>query len=254
MEQLELMQFEDVTLGYGKKEILSRMSFRLLAKDFIGIVGPNGSGKTTLLRAILGNLKPLGGRIIRSESGASIRFGYVPQRDHLEQIFPLTVLEVVQMGMYRQIGLGRYPGKSDVAFALECLNHVGITSLEKILFKNLSGGQKQRTLIARALATRPTVLVLDEPTNGMDILSQKSILSLIKELHERDGLTILMVSHLLTEVSNHVEKIILVEANNFQVGTVAEILTNANLSRIYNTPFTVESIHGQYLISVGENQ
>lgn len=247
-----LIQFNDVTLGYANHIVLSEISFDLFENDFVGLVGPNGSGKTTLLRAILGHLKPLKGRIERRTSDKAINFGYVPQKEHLENIFPFSAFEVVLMGTYKHVGLFGRPGKKEHDLAKQSLEHVGILHLKDKLFKNLSGGQKQRTLIARALATQPNVLVLDEPTNGMDLISQKSILDLITELHTKDRLTILMVSHLLTEVSNYVKKIILVESNHFQVGSLDEILTSANLTKMYDMPVFVDKIKGNNIVIVGE--
>lgn len=247
-----LIQFNDITLGYGNHIVLSDISFNIFENDFVGLVGPNGSGKTTLLRAILGHLKPLKGRINYRQDATPIKFGYVPQKEHLENIFPFTALEVVLMGTYNQVGLFGRPGKKEYALAHQSLEHVGILSLKDMLFKNLSGGQKQRTLIARALATQPNILVLDEPTNGMDLISQKSILDLITELHIKDNLTILMVSHLLTEVSNYVKKIMLVESNHFQVGALDEILTTTNLSKMYNLPVFVDKIKGNNVVIVGD--
>ncbi len=246
------LEFSDVALGYGNHTVLSGVTFQVFENDFIGLVGPNGSGKTTLLRSILGNLKPLKGRIDRPRNGMPIQFGYVPQKEHLESIFPFTAFEVVLMGTYSKVGLLKYPGKAERDRAMKCLEHVGILPLKDKLFKNLSGGQKQRTLIARALATQPNILVLDEPTNGMDLISQKSILDLITELHTRDRLTILMVSHLLTEVSNYVKKIILVESDHFQVGLVDDILTTSNLTKMYDTPIFVDKLKGTNVVIVGD--
>ncbi len=248
---IPLIHLDDVTLGYGKNIVLERVRATIYLNDFIGLVGPNGSGKTTLLRAVLGILSPIHGTVSRPTPGFDVRFGYVPQREHLDNLFPLTAFEVVLMGTYRKVGLLRRPQKEDVELARTCLDHVGIRSLEHRLFKTLSGGQKQRTLIARALATKPSILVLDEPTNGMDLLSQKSILDLIQELHDRDGLTVIMVSHLLTEVANYVQKIILVEANDVQVGPVENILTGSNLSQLYDMPVYVERVRDQHVIVVG---
>jgi ABC-type Mn2+/Zn2+ transport system ATPase subunit len=249
--QIPLIHLDDVTLGYGKHIVLNNVRATIYLNDFIGLVGPNGSGKTTLLRAILGMLRPVRGTVSRPMPGFDVRFGYVPQREHLDNLFPLTAFEVVLMGTYRRVGLIRRPQRQDFELARTCLDHVGIRSLEHRLFKTLSGGQKQRTLIARALATKPSILILDEPTNGMDLLSQQSILDLIQELHDRDGLTVIMVSHLLTEVANYVRKIMLVEANEFQIGPVEEILTGSNLSQLYGMPVFVERVRDRNVIVVG---
>src|SRR5829696_5004056 len=201
-----LITFDHATLGYGRRVVLSDISFEIPAGDFLGLVGPNGAGKTTILRAILGSLEPLQGTVVKAEG---LRFGYVPQRGSVDYGFPLKVLDVVLMGRYHRSGLGRRPTSQDRALAVEALAHVGIADLQDQQLSALSGGQKQRTLIARALVGAPDLLVLDEPTNGMDLVSTTQILALVRELHERDRLTVLMVSHALNEVANYVNRIAL---------------------------------------------
>jgi len=225
----DLVRFAGVRLGYGRRTILSGLDFAVPEGDFLGLVGPNGAGKTTVLRGILGSLRPLEGTIERS---AGLRFGYVPQRDQVDYSFPLKVLDVVLMGRYDRIGLGRRPGADDRRRAMAALEHVGIADLAERQLGDLSGGQKQRTLIARALVGEPNLLILDEPTNGMDLVSTTQILGLVRELHERDGLTVIMVSHALNEVANYVERIALVVGGGFRIGTVDEIMTEPVLSEM----------------------
>jgi ABC-type Mn2+/Zn2+ transport system ATPase subunit len=247
-----LITFDHVTLGYGSTVVLRDISFTIFEGDYFGMVGPNGAGKTTLLRAVLGTLKPLAGTLtVAKKDGTPVRFGYVPQRDTVDYIMPYTVEEVVMMGRYRQIGLLKRPGKRDWEVVRRCLQHVDIDNLREVPFKELSGGQKQRTLIARALASEPDVLMLDEPTNGMDLPSRSSILELIRQLHDRDRLTVIMVSHLLDDVANHVKRIALVERTFFQVGDVEEILTAENLSTLYEMPVTVSNVQGGKVILAG---
>jgi ABC-type Mn2+/Zn2+ transport system ATPase subunit len=247
-----LIEFRNATLGYGSKVVLRDITFAIDEGDYFGLVGPNGAGKTTLLRAILGTLKPLSGEVsVGRNDGKQVRFGYVPQRDTVDYVMPYTVEEVVAMGRYRQIGLFRLPGKRDKEIVQGSLQHVGIGDLQHLAFKDLSGGQKQRTLIARALASEPDVLILDEPTNGMDLSSRMSILNLIHYLHEHDTLTVLMVSHLLDDVANYVKRIALVERTSFQVGDVDEILTAENLSALYEMPVTVTNVQGGKVILAG---
>jgi len=247
-----LITFDHVTLGYGSTVVLRDISFTIFEGDYFGMVGPNGAGKTTLLRAVLGTLKPLAGTLtVAKKDGTPVRFGYVPQRDTVDYIMPYTVEEVVMMGRYRQIGLLKRPGKRDWEVVRRCLQHVDIDNLREVPFKELSGGQKQRTLIARALASEPDVLMLDEPTNGMDLPSRISILELIRQLHDNDRLTVIMVSHLLDDVANHVKRIALVERTFFQVGDVEEILTAENLSTLYEMPVTVSNVQGGKVILAG---
>jgi len=240
-----LVSFENATLGYGRRVVLSDLNFSISEGDFLGMVGPNGAGKTTILRAILRTLEPLSGTITHAPN---IRFGYVPQRDQVDYNFPLTVVDVVLMGRYDRIGLGRRPGTRDRELACKALDHVGILDLADHSLHLLSGGQKQRTLIARALVGDPNVLVLDEPTSGMDLVSTTQILGLVRELHERNNLTVLMVSHALNEVANYVERIALVMNGGFHIGPVDEIMTQPVLSAMYGIPVEVDSFNGHRIV------
>jgi ABC-type Mn2+/Zn2+ transport system ATPase subunit len=233
-----LITFDGVTLGYGRRPVLTDLGFRIPEGDFLGLVGPNGAGKTTILRAILGSLRPMAGTITRADG---LRFGYVPQRDQVDYNFPLEVVDVVLMGRYDRVGLARRPGRHDRERARAALEHVGIAHLADEPLSALSGGQRQRALIARALVGEPNLLVLDEPTNGMDLVSTTQILALVRELHERDGLTVLMVSHALNEVANYVRRIALVLEGAFRVGDVDAIMTEETLSDMYGIPVEVST-------------
>jgi ABC-type Mn2+/Zn2+ transport system ATPase subunit len=145
----------------------------------------------------------------------------------------------------------RRPSKEDRDIVRRSLAHVAIADLNDRWFKDLSGGQKQRVLIARALATEPDVLILDEPTNGMDLSSRASILDLIRGLHDVDGLTVIMVSHLLDDVANQVQRIMIVERKAFQVGDVKDVLTGDNLSALYGIPVDVQMLGGNTVILPG---
>jgi ABC-type Mn2+/Zn2+ transport system ATPase subunit len=240
-----LVTFDNATLGYGRRVILSDLTFSVPEGDFLGIVGPNGAGKTTILRAILKTLKPLRGSVSHA---TNLRYGYVPQRDQVDYNFPLKVVDVVLMGRYDRIGLMRRPSAADREMALNALSHVGILDLADHPLNALSGGQKQRTLIARALVGEPNVLILDEPTNGMDLVATTQILGLVRELHERDGMTVLMVSHALNEVANYVERIALVMNGGFRIGAVDEIMSSSVLSDMYRIPVDVDSINGHRIV------
>lgn len=134
---------------------------------------------------------------------------------------------------------------------MRSLEHVGVADLAGRAFRDLSGGQKQRVLIARALASNPDVLVLDEPTNGMDLASRVAMLDLIDTLHERDHLTVIMVSHLLDDVANYAGHIALVESTFFQCGRVEDVLTEQNLSALYHIPIHVDRMGTRTVVTVG---
>ena len=241
----ELIKFSDVTIGYGKNSILENISFSIFENDFVGIVGPNGAGKTTMLKTLLGNIKPLSGKIFKDD----LRFGYVPQRDVVQPLLPYSVHDVVMMGRYSLMRTLTNPGKKDLDIVDECFSQVGIEELRNRNYNSLSGGQRQRTLIARALAVQPKILILDEPTNGMDTPSHYSLLKLISRLHDESNLTVLIVSHLLTDVANIVKRLMLLEKNNFQIGNIEDILSEESLKNTYSSDFHVSKINGEYLIS-----
>ncbi len=243
-----LIELERATLGYGRHAVLEEVTLAAASGDFLGIVGPNGSGKTTLLKTMLGTLRPLSGRVSVAEQ---VAFGYVPQRQAVDETFPLTVREIILMGRFSRIGLCRAPRARDRAIAAECAAHVGITELLDRRYRTLSGGQKQRTLIARALAAEPSVLVLDEPTNGMDLPAEKAMMDLVRRLHDEDGLTVVMVSHLLNVVASYVKRLAIVGAGRVDVGDVEAMLTGERLSALYGTPVQVHQVGRTAVVIAG---
>jgi len=245
-----IIKFSDVTIGYGRKVVLNNINLSIERNDFIGIVGPNGAGKTTFLKTLLGNIKSIAGKIEKN----NLVFGYVPQRDIVQPLLPYNVHDVVMMGRYSLLGLFKTPNNNDEEMVNESLERVGIGNLRLMNYNSLSGGQRQRVLIARALAIKPDVLILDEPTNGLDTPSHYSVLNLISELHDESHLTVLIVSHLLTDVANLVKKIILFESGSFQFGFTEEILSEANLAKTYSANIEVKKINGEYLITSKHNR
>jgi len=241
----EIITLTDVSIGYSRKIIAKEISFSVCSDDFIGLVGPNGAGKTTLLKTLLGNIKPLSGSINKK----NLRVGYVPQRDTVQPLLPYSVYDIVMMSRYTLMGYFKHPGKIDKEIVEESLEQVGISDLKNLHYNSLSGGQRQRVLIARALAFKPNLLILDEPTNGMDTPSHYSLLNFISNLHQEKHLAIIMVSHLLTDVANYVKKLILIDNGLFQFDEIDELLSEDNLQKAYSSEFTVKKINGEYLIT-----
>ena len=241
----KLMTFDDVTLGYGRRVVLSGLSFELRSGDYLGIVGPNGSGKTTLLHAILGQLRPQLGSVTMHRR---LNYGYVPQAQTMDDHFPLTAFDIVLMGRYRQLGLLRSPSKADREAAMNALDQVGVPDLAHRLFREFSGGQKQRTLMARALVGSPDALVLDEPTNDMDVAAEHATMELIDRLHEQHGILVLMVSHMLNVVANHVEHVAIVGDGRMEMGPVDKIVTSEFLTRLYGSTLEVAEVGGRRVV------
>ena len=237
----ELLRFQSVAYGYGNRRILEDVSFTLRAGDYLAIVGANGAGKTTLLRGLLGLLKPRAGEVTRAPK---LRYGYVPQLQAVEELFPFTVLDVVLMGRYGQIGALKRPTPTDVEHALESLQETGISAHSERLYRDLSGGQKQRTLIARALVCDPQVLVLDEHTNDLDIVAERAIMALIGELHARHHMAVVMVSHSLNTVANHAREIGIINNGTFTKAPVEDVLQSEFLEKLYGVPLRVVEVEG----------
>ncbi len=241
----EIIRFENATLGYGKRAVLSRLAFSIEAGDFFGVVVPNGSGKTTLLRAILGASKPISGRVV-VRRGA--RLGYVAQRQTLDPLIPVTVDNVVEMGRYGRLEIHRRLRAGDRAAIEECLETAGILPLRNEIFGSLSGGQKQRALIARALAADPDVMLLDEPTNDLDVSGENTIMDLIHEIHHRRRITVIMVSHLLHVVLNHVERLLLIRDGAVDIHSIPDVVDSDLLAKLYGRNVGVEIVDGRKVI------
>jgi len=243
-----LIEFDRVSLGYRGRVVLSDLDFAIHENEFFGIVGANGSGKTTILRAMLGSPAPLSGRIRYAGGDRRIRFGYVPQRAVVDEMFPLTVHEVVLMGRYGLIGPGRRPSADDSRIARQQLAHVGIGELAEKRFRDLSGGQKQRTLVARALAADARLLLVDEPTDGMDVASQQAMLSLITGLRREMGISVVYVTHRLNELANSAQRLLLLHDGKIRVGDVDELMTPTVLGAVYGARIAVEMVDGKRVV------
>jgi ABC-type Mn2+/Zn2+ transport system ATPase subunit len=245
-----LIELDHVEVGYHRRSILPPVDLRLERGAFWGIVGPNGSGKTTLVRTLLGLLPPVRGAV-RYAEGRRPRVGYVPQREQTDASWPLTSLEIALMSRYPRIGLGRRPRRSDVDATRAALAKVGVEHLAGKAFHSLSGGQRQRVLTARALAGEPELLVLDEPTTGMDLPAERAMLDLIASFAGQD-IAVVMISHQLEAVANYAQFLMLLDRDRRMVeaGRTEEILTAERLSRLYNAPVAVAETHGHKSVFV----
>lgn len=241
-----IIRFDHATLGFPGVVALQDISLEIMQGEFVGVIGPNGSGKTTLCRAVLGLMAPMAGSLrvfdcvcqeLRCHHRA--RIGYLPQKGMVERHFPVTVSEAVMMGRYGALGLLTRPSARDHAIAREALSHVGMDHHRDTALGQLSGGQQQRVFIARALAQQPQILLLDEPTTGLDITTQHSVVELIQQLHKELGLTILLITHDINMIRTRVDRLVLLKTKLYASGRPEEVLKPEILSQVYGTEMVI---------------
>lgn len=230
-----LLALQQVSLGYEGRPVLERVSFTIERGEFLALLGPNGAGKTTLLRGMLGLIPVQAGQIAYGFDRLASPPGYVPQRDTLDPIFPLSVREVVLMGTYARLAPLRHVGQRQRQLATTCLTQVGLTHIAEQPFWVLSGGQKQRVLIARALAVEPEILLLDEPTAGIDPGAAATIIDLITRLNHDQGLTVVLVSHHLRLVRSLVRSVIWIEDGKVTKGSTETMLSPERVADVFGT-------------------
>jgi len=231
-------ELEHVCVDRDGERVLDQVHLTVRRGDFLGIIGPNGAGKTTLLRVMLGLLRPSCGHVrlfgedIRSFRGWP-RIGYVPQRPASPEVrFPATVLEVVQSGRVARRGLGRRFTRHDLEVAERVLELVGIAAHRHRPIGRLSAGEQQRVMIARALVTEPDLLLLDEPTVGVDVEAQEQFYGLLRRLNA-DGVTLVLVSHDIGVVAREVTQLACLNRRLFFHGSPEEALRSGALERLY---------------------
>ncbi|MFC7072746.1 metal ABC transporter ATP-binding protein [Halovenus rubra] len=207
----QLIEVTDVNFGYTATPVVRDISLQIEAGEYVAIVGPNGSGKSTLMKLMMGLVKPDEGRIrLFSEPAHKFddgsRIGYVAQHASASKEMPITVREVIKMGRFPHIGFGRLSA-ADWEIVDQALETVGMSAFANRRVTNLSGGQRQRAFIARALASEADLLVLDEPTVGVDAESVEAFYDLLEALND-EGITILLIEHDLSAVTNHAERVV----------------------------------------------
>ena len=230
----DLVRFEKVTCRYGREPVLINVDLSLTEGDFLGVVGPSGSGKTTLLRAVAGAVRPIAGRIVRDPKAP---VGYVPQVETVNWYFPVTVREAVLMSRID----GRvvpWASKHDRRDADEVLDRLGIGDLGTRHIRELSGGQQQRVFIARAMLRRPKLLLMDEPTSGVDVRTRHDVMHLIHELHH-EGLAIVLTTHDLNGIAAHLPKLVCLNREVIATGRPQDVITPDVLERTYGAPLEV---------------
>ena len=228
-----LVRIEEATFAYGGDPVLEHITLTVSAHDFIGVVGPSGSGKTTLLRLVLGTARPQRGKVTRRKD---VAVAYVPQLETVNWNFPVTVTECVLMA--RSGRTLPWPTRHERAEVARVLDRLSIGALAGRHIRELSGGQQQRMFIARALLRCPRLLLMDEPTTGVDVTSRHDMLHLLGELNA-EGVAILLTTHDLNGVAAHIPELVALHRTVIARGTPHEVMTPAVLERTFGAPMDV---------------
>jgi manganese/iron transport system ATP-binding protein len=231
------LRYAGVSVGYHGTPVLTHVDLDLKPGQRLALVGPNGAGKSTLIKSVLGLVPVLAGSATvlgTHPAAARGRAGYVPQTDTLDADFPVSVRHVVMMGRYRRIGWWRPARAADRRAVADALDRVGLADRARHRFGTLSGGQRQRVLLARAIAAEPRLLLLDEPFNGVDALSQDAIVGVLRELAQ-GGTALVLSTHDLSVARDLADVVCLLNGRQWAVGPPAETLTAEPLRQTYGS-------------------
>jgi ABC-type Mn2+/Zn2+ transport system ATPase subunit len=230
----ELVALDGVTCRYASEDVLVDVDLSVAAREFVGVVGPSGSGKTTLLRAIAGSIRPVRGSVTRRKG---LRIAYVPQVETINWSFPVTVAQCVLMARVTGRRLP-WPSAAERAAVGEILARLDIEHLRDRHIRELSGGQQQRVFIARAMLGEPELLLMDEPTSGVDVRLRHEILHLLDDLNAR-GLAILLTTHDLNGIAAHLPRVVCLNRSVIGAGRPVEVLIPDVLERTYGATMQV---------------
>ena len=233
-----LLEFSGVTCGYGGEPAIREVDLVVEPGGFVGLVGPSGSGKTTVLRVALDAIRPTTGTVRRREG---LRLAYVPQIETVNWDFPVTVAETVLMARTGGRVLP-WPSADERRQVEELLEQLGLSGLGRRHIRELSGGQQQRVFLARALLAHPELLLLDEPTSGVDVRTRHEVLHLLADLNA-DGIAIVLTTHDLNGIAAHLPRLVCLNRDVIAAGTPAEVITPEVLQKTYGAPMDV-LVHG----------
>ena len=247
------LEIHDLTVGYNQKPVLYGIDVEVEEGSLVGIIGPNGAGKSTLIKSVMGMMKPESGYVkIFGETGkkAITRVGYVPQRESVDWDFPVTAMDVVLMGRFGHTRWCQRVSKRDRLFASECLEQMSMLPYADRQIGNLSGGQQQRVFLARALAQQSDLYLMDEPFEGVDAVTEKAIVELLKNLRDQKK-TLLIVHHDLSTAKEYFDQLLLLNLRVVAHGQASDVFTNELLQRTYGGKLTVLSEVGSR--NIGKN-
>ena len=205
---MSLIESKNLIVGYEGQSVTPAINFKLNAGDYLCIVGENGSGKTTLMKTLLSLMKPISGEIVFNDGLKNNEIGYLPQQATVKRDFPATNLEIVLSGFIGKMKTKPFYSKLDKEMAINAMKRMQVYEFKDRSFRDLSGGQQQRVLLARAICATKKVLLLDEPVSGLDPKVTKEMYDLVKELNEKDNISIIMISHNLNDALKYASHIL----------------------------------------------
>lgn len=250
------LSVEDISAGYpGSRRVIEGISFDVKRGERIAMIGPNGAGKSTLFKTLIGLIPHTTGHIsIHGENCQTSHtlIGYVPQSEAIDWSFPVTVEDVVMMGRVRKIGWLRLPRRRDYDAVHTVLEQVGMADFRHRQIGQLSGGQKRRVFIARALAQKTDVLLLDEPFSGVDVAAENEIMETLDQL-QGDQITVLLATHDLNMASTRFDRLLLINRTVIAFGTREEVFTAENLKRAYGGRVGIFHEGGDSIIVLDEH-
>ena len=242
-DTVEPLEIHDLTVAYHRKPVLWGIDLVVPRGKLIGIVGPNGAGKTTLIKAVMGLVPISSGwvKIFGQPFKKSLRrVGYMPQRESVDWDFPVSVMDVVLMGRYGQLGLLKRPTRADREVARECLDKVHMLPFANRQISNLSGGQQQRVFLARALTQQSDLYFMDEPFAGVDAATESAIITVLRELREQNK-TVLVVHHDLPSAREYFDMLVLLNMRLIAFGPTKEVFRPDLLQQTYGGRLTILS-------------
>ena len=225
---MNAIEIRNLTVAYGENIALENLNLDIEAGSLMALVGPNGAGKSTLIKTILKFLKQITGEI--KINGKTL--AYVPQRNSVDWDFPTTLFDVVEMGCYGRVGLFKRVSKEEKQKVLKAIEQVGMLDFKDRQISELSGGQQQRAFIARALVQEADIYLMDEPFQGVDSTTEKSIVDILKKL-KSEGKTLLVVHHDLQTVPTYFESVTFINKTVIATGKVKEVFTQENIDKTY---------------------
>ena len=246
-----VVELRSVTCGYGGVAVVEHADLKIARGDFVGLLGPSGSGKTTLLKSILGAAAVYEGEVL--VNGRSIKdkrptIGYVPQLETIDWEFPVTVEQVVMMGLIRKNRFLPWFRQGERDHAYSIMERLGIAEFGKRHIRQLSGGQQQRAFLARALVSDPSLLLLDEPTSGVDIKTRDEVMHLLDELNHQD-ITILLTTLEINAVAAHLPWVVCMNGRIVAEGPPSDVFTPDVLKETYNAEIHITEYQGMKLVA-----